>query len=62
MKLSKSAKMVAVRVDKFIYQAKYGWSLVVVGRWSLFRGSFSTKVARAGFRVVVVDWWSLTQV
>ncbi len=28
-------------------------------RWSLFRGSFSAKFAWAGFRVVVVDRWSL---
>ena len=35
------------------------WPLVVVDRWSLFRGSFSTKIAWAGFRMVVVDRWSL---
>ena len=31
------------------------WSLVVVERWSLFRGSFTTKTAWAGLRVVVVN-------
>ena len=40
-------------------QARFRWPLVVVDRWSLFRGSFSTKIAWAGFRVVVVDRWSL---
>jgi len=35
------------------------WSLVVVDRWSLFRGRYSTKIAWAGFGVVVVDRWSL---
>ena len=39
--------------------ARFRWSLVVVDRWSLFRGCFSTKIARAGFRVVVVDRSSL---
>ena len=38
---------------------RFRWSLVVVDRWSLFRGSLSTKIAWAGFRVVVVDRWSL---
>ena len=38
---------------------RFRWSLVVVDRWSLFRGRFSTKIAWAGFRVVVVDRWSL---
>jgi len=37
----------------------FGWSLVVVDRWSLFRGRFSTKIVWAGFGVVVVDRWSL---
>jgi len=55
----KLAKLTKVVTDKFIYQAKFVWSLVVVDRWSLFRGSFSTKIARAGLRVVVVDRWSL---
>ncbi len=41
-------------------QTYFGWPLVVVdNRWSLFRGRFSTKIAWAGFRVVVVDRWSL---
>ncbi len=31
-------------------------------RWSLFRGSFSTKFAWADYRVVVVARWSLAQV
>ena len=37
----------------------FKWPVAVVDRWSLFRGSFSTKIAMAGFRVVVVDRWSL---
>jgi len=41
---------------------RFGWSLVVVDRWSFFRGSFSTKFAWADLRVVVVDRWSLAQV
>jgi hypothetical protein len=28
-------------------------------KWSLFSGCFSAKVAWTGFRVVVVDRWSL---
>ena len=32
---------------------------LVVDRWSLFRGTFSTKIAWAGFRVVFVDRWLL---
>ena len=39
--------------------ARFRWPLVVVDRWSLFRGRFSTKIAWAGFIVVVVDRWSL---
>jgi hypothetical protein len=41
------------------FGTRFRWSLVVVDKWSLFRGSFSTKTAWAGFRVVVVDRWSL---
>ena len=41
------------------FQPCFGWPLVVVDRWSLFRGSFKAKIAWAGFRVVVVDRWSL---
>jgi hypothetical protein len=41
------------------FGTRFRWSLVVVDRWSLFRGSFSPKIALAGFRVVVVDRWSL---
>ena len=37
----------------------FRWPLVVVDRWSLFRGGFSTKISWAGFRVFVVDRWSL---
>ncbi len=37
----------------------FRWSLVVVDRWSLFRGRFSTEIVWAGFGVVVVDRWSL---
>jgi len=39
--------------------ATYRWPLVAVDRWSLFRGSLSTKIASAGFWVVIVDRWSL---
>ena len=42
-----------IQVYKSIW-ARFRWPLVVVDRWSLFRGSFSTKIARAGFRVAVV--------
>ena len=42
-----------------IFGTGFRWPLVVVDRWSLFRGSFSTKIAWAGFRVVAVDRWSL---
>jgi hypothetical protein len=38
---------------------RFEWSLVVVDRWSLFRGSFSTNIAWAGFGVIVVDRWLL---
>ena len=38
---------------------KFKWPLVVVDRWSLFRGNFRANSGRAGFRVVVVDRWSL---
>jgi len=41
------------------FWTRFRWSLIVVDRWSLFRGSFSTKFAWAGFSVVVVDRWSL---
>jgi len=41
------------------FGTRYRWLLVVVDRWSLFRDSFSTKIAWAGLRVVVVDRWSL---
>jgi len=41
------------------YGTRFKLPLVVVDRWSLFKGSFSTKIAWAGFRVVVVDRWSL---
>ncbi len=44
------------------FRTRFRWSLVVVDRWSLFRGCFSTKFAWAGYRVVVVQRWSLTQV
>ncbi len=36
------------------FRTTFRWSLVVVGRWSLFRGRFSTKFAWAGFRVVLL--------
>ena len=42
-----------------IFMTRFRWSLAVVDRWSLFRGRFSTKIARAGFGAVVVDRWSL---
>ncbi len=56
---SKYTKVVVV--DRFFdsFMTQLRWSLVVVDRWSLFRGRFSTKIAWAGFRVVVVDRWSL---
>ena len=41
------------------FATRFRRSLVVVDRWSLFRGSFSTKIAWAGFRVVVVGRWLL---
>ena len=41
------------------FMDRFRWPLVVVDRWSLFRGRFSTKIAWAGFGVVVVDRWSL---
>ncbi len=41
------------------FRTTFRWSLVVVGRWSLFKCRFITKFAWAGFGVVVVDRWSL---
>ena len=41
------------------FWTRFGWLLVVVDRWSLFRGSFSTIFAWADLRVVVIDRWSL---
>ncbi len=41
------------------FQTCFGWQLVVVDRWSLFRGRVGAKFAWAGFRVVVVDRRSL---
>ncbi len=51
-----------VVVDRFFFH--FGpdlirWPPVIVDRWSLFRGRFSTKTALAGFIVVVVGRWSL---
>ncbi len=48
----------AVVVDK-IFWTRFRWPVVVVDRWSLFRGSFRAKIAWTSFRVVVVDRWSL---
>ncbi len=45
----------------FHFWTRFRWPLVVVDRWSLFRGKLSTKIAWAGFRVVFVDRWSLAQ-
>ena len=55
-KMSQSGRCGQVQVSIL---ARFRWPLVVADRWSLFRGSFSTKIARAGFRVVVVDRCSL---
>ena len=41
------------------FGTRFRWPLTVVDKWSLFRGSFSTKIAWVGFRVVVVGRWSL---
>ncbi len=41
------------------FWTRFRWPLVVVDRWSLFRGRITIKIAWAGFRVVVVDRWSL---
>jgi hypothetical protein len=41
------------------FRTTFRWSLVVVDRRPLFRGSFSNKFAWVGFRVTVVDRWSL---
>ncbi len=41
------------------FWTRFKWSLVLVDMWLLFRGSFSAKIALAGFRVVVVDRLSL---
>jgi hypothetical protein len=38
-------------------QTFFDWPLVVVDRRSFFRGSFSTKIAWVGLRVVVFDMW-----
>jgi hypothetical protein len=38
------------------------WLLVVVNRRSLFRGSFNTKIAYVGFKVVVVKRRALGRV
>ncbi len=42
-----------------IFWKSFRWSLAAVDTWSLFRGSFSNKIAWAEFRVVVVDRWLL---
>ena len=44
-----------VVVDRFLFHL--GPDLV--DRWLFFIGRLSTKIARAGLRVVVVDRWSL---
>ena len=41
------------------FRATLKWPVVVVDRWSLFRGNFTANNVRAGFGVVVVDRWSL---
>ena len=56
VKMTKSGRCRQVNVSILV---GFRWPLVVVDRWSLFRGSFSTKIAWAGIRVVVVDRWSL---
>ncbi len=61
-KLSSFSKYGCCRQVLMTFLTITGWSLVVVDKWSLFRGSFSTKIAWAGFRVIVVDRWLLTQV
>ncbi len=42
------------------FGTRFKWSLVVVDKWSLFRGRFSTIIVLAIFEVVVVYRWSLT--
>jgi len=49
---------VVVRDNFFPFLTRFKL-LVVIDRWSLFIARFSTDIALAGFRVVVVDSWSL---
>jgi len=53
-----------VVVDRFflLLRTSFGWPLVIVDRWSLFRGRLRTKTDWLRFDVVAVDRWSLTQV
>ncbi len=41
------------------FTTQFRWPLVVVDRWTLFRGKLCTKIAWKGFRVIVVDKWLL---
>ena len=50
VKMAKSGRCRQVNVSILV---RFRWSLVVFDRWSLFRGSFSDKIAWSGFRVVV---------
>ncbi len=50
VKMDKSGRCTQVNIK---FQARFVWPLVAVDRWLLFRGCFSTKIAWAGFRVVV---------
>jgi hypothetical protein len=48
-----------VKIEKSGRYTQVNKTILARFRWSLFRSSFSTKIAWAGFRVVVVDRWSL---
>ena len=54
--MAKSDRCSQVNVSIYV---RFRWRLVVVDRWSLFRGSLSANIAWAGFRVVIVDRWLL---
>ncbi len=49
VKVDKSGRCIQVLMT---FWTRFGWPLVVVDRWLLFRGSFSTKFAWAAVLIV----------